>query len=104
MFEIRIYIPLASNEGVTFTQEHHKVFESVLLDRFGGFSRLPGSVVGGWRDNGDGKVYHDFSIVYSVAIPSITVAGSLTKIVAFAKKHYSQLTIYISYLGLSEIL
>ncbi len=102
MIEVHILIPLTSNEGVTFTQEHHQAFEGVLLDRFGGFSRLPGSVVGGWR-NADGKVFRDFSVTYSVAIASIMQAGPLAKVVAFAKNHYRQESLYIRYLGQAEI-
>lgn len=103
MIEIRILIPLSSNEGVTFTQEHHRAFEAVLLDHFGGYTRLPGALVGGWRD-ADGKVYTDYTVAYSVAVSSITATHALAKVVGFAKAHYRQEAIYLSYLGLSEIL
>ncbi len=103
MIEIRILIPLSGNDGVTFTQEHHRAFEAVLLDHFGGFSRVPGATVGGWRDAA-GKVYNDYSVAYIVAVASITGTSALAKIVGFAKGHYAQEAIYIAYLGLSEIL
>lgn len=43
--------------------------------------------------------------MYLISVPGIlTAADSLRAAVAFAKSHYSQLNIYIRYLGVSEIL
>lgn len=103
MIEIRLLIPLSSNEGVTFTQEHHKAFEAVLLDHFGGYSRIPGATVGGWRDAA-GKVYTDYTAAYIIAVASITATSALAKVIGFAKAHYRQEAIYLSYLGLSEVI
>lgn len=85
-----------------FTPEHDAVFEDELLHHFGGFSRLPGLVQGAWI--GDGKVYSDQSRAYVVAVKSIVDAWKLVPTVDFAKRHYAQEAIYITYLGLSEIL
>ena len=103
MIEIRILIPLSSNEGVTFTQEHHRSFEAVLLRYFGGFSRVPGATIGGWQ-NAEGQVFNDYSACYIVAVKSITATHNLVKVAAFAKTHYRQEALYLSYLGMAEIL
>lgn len=103
MINIDILIPVSDNEGETFTQEHHLAFERVILDHFEGFSRPFGVALGGWKDP-TGKVYRDLSITYRIAVPSITAAASLAKIIDFAKAHYRQLSIFVSYLGLSEVL
>ncbi len=103
MFNVEILIPLSDNQGMVFTQEHHRVFESQLIDQFGGYSRRAGAVQGGWK-NAEGTVFNDYSTVYMVAVGSILATGGLAKVVAFARVHYLQETIFVAYLGLSEIL
>jgi len=103
MIEVQILIPVNANDGATFSPEHHAAFEAVLLARFGGLSRLPGTVTGQWASD-DGKVYADHLIAYMVALKSITDGGTLGEVIATAKRHYSQEAIYLRYLGISEIL
>lgn len=103
MFNVEILIPLSDNQGMVFTQEHHRVFESQLIDQFGGYSRRPGAVQGGWK-NAEGTVFNDYSTIYMVAVGSILATGGLAKVVSFAKAHYLQEALMISYWGLTEIL
>lgn len=103
MINIDILIPVSDNEGESFPQEHHFAFEQVILDHFEGFTRPTGVSIGGWKDP-TGKVYRDLSITYRIAVPSITAAAPLAKIIDFAKSHYRQLAIFVTYLGMSEVL
>ena len=102
MIEVQLLIPVASNAGATFTPEHHLVFETFVLDRFGGLSRLPGTTTGKWID--EGIVFDDQTITYVIALKSITQGALIAEVVTFAKGHYGQLAIYLRYLGVSEIL
>jgi hypothetical protein len=104
VIKIEVLIPLTDNLGASFSQEHFRTFESLLLSLFGGYSLLPGHVVGGWRDEVTGSVYHDQLVTYVVALPSITKADVLSEVGAFAKSHFQQQAIFISYLGVAEIL
>ena len=102
MVEVVVFIPLASNEGATFTPSHHAAFEAALLDRFGGFSKLT-TVEGAWVDGG--TRYVDHLTPYVVAVDGLLAkAPGLLEIIAFAKAHYGQLAIYVRYLGQSEVL
>lgn len=103
MFEVQMLIPLADNDGETFTAEHHAAFEEAIVDAFGGFSRLPSTVVGGWK-NADGVMFSDITRVYAIAIVSLTDGGKLGGLVRFAKAFYLQEAIFIRYLGVIEIL
>lgn len=102
MILIEIFIPLAGNDGETFTGEHHAAFEAVLADLFGGFSRLPGTVAGGWSDAG--RLYRDDLVIYVVGIRSIVDGAKVGEAVTVAKAHYAQLAIFVRYLGLAETL
>lgn len=103
MFEVQMLIPLADNDGETFTAAHHAAFEEAMVDAFGGFTRLPATAVGGWR-NADGVMFADVTRVYAIAIASITDGEKLGGIVRFAKAFYLQEAIFIRYLGVIEIL
>jgi hypothetical protein len=102
MIEVSILIPVAGNDGVVFTEDHHLAFQAFVLGRFGGISRLPGTVVGQWVD--EGITYTDSTIVYIVAMKSIADGAKLADVATFAKSHYGQEAIYIRYLNLSEVL
>lgn len=102
LIEVTLLIPVSGNDGQTFSPEHHAAFEAMLLARFGGLSRLPGTVTGQWAS--DGKVFTDHLIAYVVALPSITGGGLVGEVVSAAKTHYAQEAIYLRYLGISEIL
>lgn len=103
MVELTILIPIASNQGVAFAPAHHQVWERYLVETFGGFSLLPGSVVGAWADNG--VVFHDHTRAYLIGLPGILqVADKLRIAVRYAAQHYEQHTIYVRYLGISEVL
>ena len=103
MIEIRIIIPVADNNGIRFTDSHNAKFEVRLVEVFGGFTRLPGETTGGWIDGG--VIYADNGVIYVVAVAGL-VSGSVKviEITTYAKAHYSQLAIYVSYLGQSEVL
>lgn len=102
MIEVDLFIPLADNDGETFLPVHHDAFEASAMERFGGISRLPGQVAGKW--SGGGKVYTDQLVIYRIALGSIIDGGKLGEVVAFAKAHYRQEAIYVSYMGMAEIL
>jgi hypothetical protein len=103
MIAIEILIPLFSNEGDEFTADHHGAFESVLTDTFGGFTRPFGVVLGGWQSAG--IVYVDKSQLYVVGITSMLIDGhKVLHVVDVAKTHYSQLAIFVRYLGMAEII
>src|SRR5690606_32796588 len=76
---VELFIPLASNEGETFTADHHAAFEAVLTGLFGGFSRLPGVVTGGWEDAG--RIYRDDLVIYAVVLPSLAAGGKVAEAV-----------------------
>ncbi len=96
-------IPVASNEGDTFTAAHHAAFEVAIVDSFGGFTLYPSTAVGGWR-NADGVIYADATRVYGIAVVSLADGGKVGELAAFAKTHYRQEAISIRYLGQFEIL
>jgi hypothetical protein len=107
MFTVQVYIPVASNEKVTFSTTWHAAFESFLLETIGGYTKLPGTTRGGWvetTDDGRKVVYTDECFVYSLAFASILDTGKLAEIVVFAKRHYRQKAIFIAYFGVAEIL
>jgi hypothetical protein len=100
---VEILIPLTSNEGAAYDAAHHLAFEAHLIDTFGGYSLLPGTVRGGWKDAG--IVYTDETRVYAVALSSLLAEGHKVVAVAeIAKAHYAQLAIFVRYLGMAEIL
>ena len=102
MIEATILIPLADNSGHEFSATHHRAFETLLIELFGGLSRLPGETLGAWVDGG--TRYDDKLISYLVALPSITDGGKLGEAVSFAKQHYRQEAIFLRYLGVAEII
>lgn len=101
MFEVRILIPQADNEGRQFLPTHHAQFEAFLIGTFGGFTRY-GEAVGGWKD-GD-RVYNDALTIYGVAVQSITDGAKIAEVAEMAKAHYAQEAIFLTYLGQAEIL
>ena len=103
MIIVEILIPLTSNEGAAFNADHHLAFEAQLITIFGGYSLLPGTVRGGWRDAG--VIYTDETRIYAVAIGSLLVDGhKVVAIAEIAKAHCAQLAIFIRYLGMAEVL
>lgn len=102
MIEVEILIPVADNGGHLFTASDFEVWHTKLLDLFEGFSKRPGHIHGGWVE--EGKRYDDKLLAYVVSIGNITEGGKVGEAVIFAKRHFRQRAIYISYLGLSAIL
>lgn len=103
MFEVQMLIPLADNDGDTFTAAHHAVFEAAIIDSFGGFTLLPSTAVGGWR-NDAGVTFADATRVYAIAVVSLAGGDKVGALARFAKAFYLQEAIYIRYLGVVEIL
>lgn len=103
MIEVSFFIPVSANSGEMFSPHQMEVFETFLIDRFSGFSRLPGEVHGGWQ--GDGKIYHDRNSVWMVLVTGVLeFAPQILETVTFAKSHFDQKAIYVRYLGMGEIL
>jgi hypothetical protein len=62
---------------------------------------LTGEASGAWIDAG--VVYRDSLVVYVIAMESITQGQLVGEVIEFAKRHYRQKALYISYLGQVEI-
>lgn len=103
MFEVQLLIPLADNDGETFTAEHHAAFEAAIIDSFGGFTLYPSSAVGGWR-NTAGVTFADATRIYGIAVVSLADGDKVGALARFAKAFYVQEAIFIRYLGVVEIL
>jgi hypothetical protein len=103
MIDVQILIPVAGNDGIPFERTHFAAFESEITATFGGYTLLPDTVTGGWR-NDAGVLFTDESHIYIVAIVSLTDGGRLGELIAFAKTHFAQEKIGIRYLGLFEAL
>lgn len=100
---VEILIPLTSNEGAAFEAAHHLAFEAHLINAFGGYSLLPGTVRGGWMDAG--VTFTDETRVYAIALTSLLAdSAKILAVVETAKAHYSQLAIFVRYLGQAEIM
>ena len=102
MFELMILIPVVDNAGVAFRAEDHTAFEDFVRARFGGISQYPNTVVGSWVDGG--RVYHDATRAYGIAVQSITQGDLIAEVVEYAKVAYRQEAIFIRYLGVVEII
>lgn len=101
MFEVKILIPKDSNDGETFSAAHHAQFETAAVSLFGGVTRY-GTAEGSWSEGG--AIYRDRHMVYAVALASIADGAKVGELAAFARAHYSQMAIYITYLGQAEVL
>lgn len=102
MIEVTILIPIADNDGMTFAAPHHRQFEAVLLDHFGGFTRFPWHAIGGWV--GNGQTFSDATAVYLVAVEGLVGNDALREAIRFAKRHYRQEAIFLRYLGVAEVI
>ncbi|MEL6349012.1 MAG: hypothetical protein AAFV53_38260 [Myxococcota bacterium] len=101
-FTAYILIPTVGNDGVAFSAAHVAVWDDFLLASFGGFSRLPETVRGAWIDAG--VRYDDNTVVYGIALSSIAQGGDFVAAAQFAALHFEQLAIFITYLGVVEII
>jgi hypothetical protein len=102
MFEVQMLIPLASNAGLDFDENHHAAFETFAIGLFGGITRVPSEAAGAWFDAG--SIYRDRFRIYVLALGSIVSGAKVGEVATFARTHYEQLAIYIRYLTLAEIL
>ncbi|WP_020473393.1 hypothetical protein [Zavarzinella formosa] len=100
MIEVTILLPADDNDGKPFTPHHDDEYFLVLAELFGGFSLLPNLVKGGWIDKG--VFYPDRNRQVIVSLDSITKGNLIREAVDYAKVHYNQLAIYISYYGNGE--
>lgn len=100
MIEFNLLIPVRGNDGAAFSKAHHAAFEGEALAAFGGFSLLPGLVVGGWAQGG--VVYSDDLYPY-VVVGSLLDGGKVRALAVWATVHYGQEAIYVSALGVAEI-
>jgi hypothetical protein len=103
MFQVFIFIPLADNDGNPFAAIDFDSFEREIVARFGGFSVLPGAIVGAWKDDA-GREYRDFSRCYMIAIVSIVHGTRIYELALFAKALFVQEAIAIAYLGHFEVI
>lgn len=95
--------PKGKKQGKKFGPAHHDVFKAKLIELFGGFSLMPGTIAGSWADGGE--VYKDTTMVFVVDVPGIIKSREqVWEMVAFAKEHYDQLAIRVTYLSVSEVL
>lgn len=103
MVKVQIYVPTTGNDGIEFGDAHHESFEKLVVSLLGGITLLPGTTKGRWMD---GAIeYLDRCLVYEVAVSGIVKESpAILRIIEFAKKHYGQLAIFVTYLGIAEIL
>ena len=95
--------PEGKTRGKKFGPEHHAAFEQKLAELFEGFSLQPGLIKGGWVH--EGKTYPDTTMAYSVDVAGLIGQGeAVREMIQFAKAHYEQLKIRITYLNVSEVL
>lgn len=72
MVKVLVQIPLLHNDGTPVPENVFKGFRELMLDEFGGWTKLPGVFEGAWRGE-DGKRYEDSSYRYEIAIPETEV-------------------------------
>lgn len=103
MITVLFLIPLHDNDARDFAPEHHRAFELALADRFGGFTLIPGEHHGGWLSGG--RLYTDRTRAYQVAVESLIArGGDIVAAAEHAAAHYRQEAIYVTFLGLAEII
>lgn len=102
MLELVFLIPLVANSHRHFSPKHHKRFERLLLDLFGGWTR-EGPVIGAWRD-GHGVDYCEPSFKYKVKLDSIIHGNAVGEAALFALSHYEQHAIALLWADRIEIL
>ena len=102
MVPVQILIPVRGNDGAEFLPDLHAQFEATLRETFGGWQCLPGLVSGEWVAGG--VVYPDRLRRYVVSVAGMVAdAAKVAEVVAIAKALYGQHAIYVSYLGVNEI-
>lgn len=103
-FEIQI--PVAPNESfVGFSEQHNLDFETFLLGKVGGMSKLP-DVKGVWLDTASGQIYAEKMTPYRFAVLNTNdklVNEIVTEIANFAKEHYEQIAIFVAEIGTAQI-
>lgn len=67
MVEIIIQVPLTHNDGTPVPANIFEGLKEILIDEYGGYTKLPGIFEGGWKGD-DGKTYLDSSYRYEVAV------------------------------------
>lgn len=100
MFEIQILIPSFDNGGKPFPESAYERWEKHLIGVFGGYSRYPGQVAGGWMENG--TIYHDKSFVYGVAVAGMVDGQKVIDAAKFAQRLFKQEAMFLRYLGQTE--
>lgn len=100
-FEVQILVPKKDNDNVPFEEKTCRVFERYLTKLFGGFSRYPGQVAGGWVAP-DGTYHPDKSWVFGVAIDGLADGEKVIRAARFAKHLFRQKSMFVRYLGQTE--
>lgn len=103
-FEVQFLIPEESNDNEPFSEERFEAFYDAILDsEISGFTEYPGTTFGGWEDPKSGKRYFDDSRIIGVTIEGFSQAEVLLDIIELGKELFDQKTLYIRYLGQTEI-
>lgn len=101
MFEVEVLVPLADNDGNTFTASDFEAFERFILDRFEGLSRLPGTISGSWVEAG--TLYRDHLTVFVLGCSTIAQGALVAEVAEEAKVRFRQLAVAVRYLGRMEL-
>jgi hypothetical protein len=101
MFEVMILIPKADNDGNVFSADHDRTFEESVIHLIGGLT-WRGSAEGLWAS--DGRIHRDAMGTLILALRSLAEGAKVGEIAIFAKTHYRQEALYLSFLGVSEII
>ena len=103
MITVELLIPVADNDGQTFSPNHDDDFLQTVATLFGGATIVPGLTTGRWIDGG--TVYRDQCRILEFDVEGMILrADDIRAVAEFAKSHYGQLAVRISYLGCSEVI
>lgn len=82
-----VLIPVADNDGVAFTREHHEAWYGIVVGMVGGMTIMP-DVEGYWKH--DEKLYHETMRPVRIVTDNEYTVRAL---VGIAKGFYRQLSI-----------
>lgn len=95
LVEYSILVPDAMNNGAALDKGQRESLESMLLDLFGGFTRVS-DLFGAWKD-ASGKVWADAITEYRLGVPDTEGSLSAIRMAATTIGHdLSQQAVYIT--------
>jgi hypothetical protein len=102
MVKVMIQIPLLHNDGTPVKEDIPKGLREILINEYGGYTKLPGIYEGGWKGD-DGKTYLDSSYRYEVAVDEAKVE-QIKRLIKNLGEMTEQLAMYYEIDGKPEIM